>query len=144
MINSIEYRSYFSFVWSKHVFNEDPKSIGEGGVTHFFFSEVNIMFWNEIPNLHRLLFSWKYHEYIFTVWKQVHSGKYQKPYRTREINAIFNNAKPLTIPYWKSWNTGFYPLNKNDIFHIVKITKLLFSQFENNKLLWRQIIEYPP
>ena len=35
----------------------------------------------------------------------------------------------------QQWNTGFYPLNKSYIFH-----RLLFSQCENIKLLWRHII----
>ena len=128
---------------------------GVVGVVVIIFFEVKIMQWNKIPNLHRLLILLRFHflenltSVIFTVLKHGHSWKFQNPCHTRKINAIFN-VKPLNILYlihFQSWNNGFYPLNKSDIFtgwiffHIVKIIKMLYSQFETNKLLWRQAMK---
>ena len=49
----------------------------------------------------------------------------------------FNNSILL---HFQPSNTGFYPLNKSDIFtccyfHTVKISKVLFPKCENNKIL---------
>ena len=53
--------------------------------------------------------------------------------------------KYFPLLQFQQLNTQFYPLNKRDIFtgyyfHTVKISKVLFSQCENNKLLLRRHI----
>ena len=115
--------------------------LGEGGCTNFLWSENHIVEWNNKSS--QVVIFVKISRVLFSQCENKCTPENTKTL-IHSRNKCHIQVKPLNIPHWKSWNTGFYPLNKNDIFHNVKITKMLFSQFENNKLLWRQIIEYPP